>query len=1025
MLGSNASAPTVATFNGTPCVFVEKANGSIVQFNSVTGVQIKTFPTSSTLAYPVGSIPNAPAPTYYEGRIYAGQADGTLLVYDLNASGSAAGGVSVPLQTGASPGEYVTASPAVGLLNSGSVNNSVVATVATNQNVYTVLLGGRNDPLVGYNVNGQLLGYNINRNTRYFLPNLFADLASNPVGTIFDTYGNGLGVVTNGQDPVFNNPTIGDYFANWDIDFIKSLAAGSNSTLSLHSVKDLSLQSTGNAQTVSAPAFDRNGDYYFTVNDGSFSYLMGIHDDIQSRNVRIKFRFRIPTLNDPSAKDNTGAQWNNVDADNVNYANLLGYQFVGAPVVDGQGNVYVAAQSVQNSVYTAAIFCFNGNQEPSSDAQFGFDTAQSNYFQYDEAAPAQMNSLVAVPTSNPVGVRFGQLSVGANHISVFNFGRVGKQIQASLSEPQPFIAQPNGNQGSVSAQTMEFHTNLSWYTTFVVNGPISGLTKAGNVLMLVDTPRGAPPAFNVLYKFPANPPVGSGKVVAALPINVPLGSGLASGGTGRYLNIGAVSAAPSAGGGAMIVNGAGGIAAFNQQLTLVADNNRILEVDADGNTVWSADATTRTLGSGAATQVSKVDFGHPTSLSQFAPNDYLVADTGNNRCVRFDRAGNVLWELTRFNDPNGLMAPGQPNTLSQPTSVEINTLADPLGNLTYTDGNGVAQLGSRRHYLVADSGNDRILEVTDYVDATGQNVLYKDASGNLFSTNPTGVYTPQDHILTWESHTADVAGRRYRYAGATYFSPALGKIAVAALVTNARIGDLSPTGQLSSAGADSRGGSIVVFNQPTISPAYNTITAATPNDLAKVLNTFSVAAGANAGSYQVRNPRFLRVFTAPQPAPASYTFLYADDNGAFDFTVTGNVLVSKGLAFTAKDYQAMSPAAPAIGIPTTIVLAGANTFPLRTYFVPTCVQRINSDNSLLPRYLITQSYGQSELGTALPGATPAPKIGGEIFEVDVDQTTASAPVSTSVGGFGPGATLSRPGATNPLTQPTYAIRTPQ
>jgi hypothetical protein len=482
-----------------------------------------------------------------------------------------------------------------------------------------------------------------------------------------------------------------------------------------------------------------------------------------------------------------------------------------------------------------------------------------------------------------------------------------------------------------------------------------------------------------------------------------------------------VSAAPSAGGGAMIVNGSGGIAAFNQQLTLVADNNRILEVDADGNAVWSADATTRTLGSGAATQVSKVDFGHPTSLSQFAPNDYLVADTGNNRCVRFDRAGNVLWELTRFNDPNGLMAPGQPSSLSEPTSVEINTLADPLVALTYTDGGGLTQKGSRRHYLVADSGNDRILEVTDYVDASGQNVLYKDASNNLFSTNPTGVYTPQDHILTWESHTADVAGRRYRYTGATYFSLTVGQIAVAALVTNTRIGKLSATGQLAPAGADSRGGSIVRFNLPATSMPFNLILPTTPNDLAEVLNTFSVAAGANAGSYQVRNPRFLRVFTAPQLAPAPYTFLYADDNGAFDLTVTGGALVSKGLAFTALDYGLM----PSL----TTVVPPATPKPDRAVFVPTCVQRINSDNSLLPRYLITQSYGQSELGT--PGTTPAPKIGGEIFEVDVDQTTASAPVTTpvggfgSVGGFGPGATLSRPGATSPLTQPTYAIRTPQ
>ena len=55
-----------------------------------------------------------------------------------------------------------------------------------------------------------------------------------------------------------------------------------------------------------------------------------------------------------------------------------------------------------------------------------------------------------------------------------------------------------------------------------------------------------------------------------------------------------------------------------------------------------------------------------------------MADTGNNRCVRFDRSGNVLWELTRFNDyPDAnfgkavaLLTPGEPTTLNHPTSVQ-------------------------------------------------------------------------------------------------------------------------------------------------------------------------------------------------------------------------------------------------------------------------------------------------------------------------------------------------------------------
>ena len=124
--------------------------------------------------------------------------------------------------------------------------------------------------------------------------------------------------------------------------------------------------------------------------------------------------------------------------------------------------------------------------------------------------------------------------------------------------------------------------------------------------------------------------------------------------------VGAVSAAPAVGQGAMIINGADGISAFTQQVTLVADNNRILETDSDGNALWAVDSTNHALPAtgGLPASVTKVDFNHPTALSAVTANDYLVADTGNNRCVRFDRAGNVIWELTTFSDPNHLLTAG-------------------------------------------------------------------------------------------------------------------------------------------------------------------------------------------------------------------------------------------------------------------------------------------------------------------------------------------------------------------------------
>ena len=1020
-VGVSSSAPTVATFNGVPYVYVEKANGSVAQYNSITGTLVKPFAlaTLSAVSYPTGSLFNAPAPTFYEGRLYAGQADGTLAVFDLNPSGSASGGVAVSLtsQTGLSPAEYVTASPAVGVLAGTDNSNAVVATVATNYNMYTVLLGGRNDPLTAYTVNGQLLGYNVNRSTRYRKPNLFVDLGSVPQAYAFDTYGTILGPAFNGQDPVFSATNYGDYFANWDIDFIKSLASGGNSTLTLHMVKDVSAQSSSTtvAQT-SAPAFDRAGDYYFTVNDSNGnSYLMGVHDDIQQANVRIKFRFRIPVAGEGNYYPvQLAPNWLLVDADNVDYNNVAGFHFVGAPVVDGQGNVYVAAQDTAKK--NAAIFCFNGNQAPSGDAVFGYDTTQSSYTQNDEGANGQDNAVNAVAANNPTASRYAQLVGSSNHLSVVNFGKLGATITGILTEPQPFLATPSPNQNPPQIpQAIRFHTNLAWYTTFKVNGLISGLSKAGNTVMLAES--GGP--FTILDKFPANPTVGAGKLASIKLAQTPLGTGTG----GAYLNLGTVTAAPSAGGGAMVVNGTAGIAGFNQQLTLIADNNRILEADADGNAVWSVDGTTRPLSSGTST---KVDFGHPTSLSQVAPNDYLVADTGNNRCVRFDRAGNVLWELTRFKDPSSLMAPGQPDTLNGPMSVVLSQTP-----YNYTDPVSLkSATGMINRYLIADSGNNRVLEVTDLVDAFG-NVLYLNNSGTVVVSTAAGAVS-QDHLLTWISHTADQYGRRYRYGSASYFYTGTSPVVtnIAAIVTNTRIAALATGGTLSPASADSPGGSIVYFTRPAAPVAFN---PATPNtDLNYVATLFQVGTGATAKTFQVRNPRFLNVFMPPNPSSAvPYSFLYADDNGAFDlnYNFGTKTLSSTGLAFTTTDYQNMTVVGK---IPTTTLAANYAGVPARTYFVPTCVQRINDDNTLLPRYLITQSYGGSELGGPPAPAPPVgqpptqiPRIGGEIFEVDVDQTTAGAPVSTAVGGFGPGATLSRPGGTSPLTQPTSAIRTPQ
>lgn len=280
-----------------------------------------------------------------------------------------------------------------------------------------------------------------------------------------------------------------------------------------------------------------------------------------------------------------------------------------------------------------------------------------------------------------------------------------------------------------------------------------------------------------------------------------------------------------------------------------------------------------------------------------------------------------------------------------------------------------------------------MLEITDFLDTTGKIV--------------------KSHDLTWASHTEDKFGRHYRYGSATYFNvdpvtviPA----SIVAAVSNTRLAPLGagngdvkyPANVLGPASGDAPGGTLIGFSYHWgLSP----FAAVLPETVTGIYTSFQVQGGA---TYQVRNPRYLSVYTPPTP-PATgppFSLLYADDNGAFDLTPTalGFVAGSNNLHFTQTDYQAMT--LPVGGI------SGA-TYPRSALaFVPSCVQRLNSD-ATNPRYLITQTNSQSELGS------DPTRIGGEVFEV-----TGNVPsLGTS--------TLSRPGLTGPLTQPTSAIRPPQ
>ena len=315
-VGPNASAPTVASSGGRTYVYVEEADGSVHPFDAVNGTAGAALkspaPNAGATTYPSVGVTNAPAPVVYEGQIYAGQPNSDLLV------GPVAGGngLRVPLVPTPTTPEAVCGSPSVGVVADGNLANDTVAIVPTTQNVYTVFLGAHADLLQPV-----ANGYNVNR-SRLRLYNL--KLQSGSAYTY--TGGSLSNTVNTAGNPDFSYSTTngtlptgyGDYLALLDPATAANSSFANNQTLNLNQISDFSYGAVtngggGTAAVVSAPATDRNGDLYYTVNAGGNSYLFGVHQDPQFQNVKVKFRFRLPKAGEAIT-----------DGDGVNYTSLEG-----------------------------------------------------------------------------------------------------------------------------------------------------------------------------------------------------------------------------------------------------------------------------------------------------------------------------------------------------------------------------------------------------------------------------------------------------------------------------------------------------------------------------------------------------------------------------------------------------------------------------------------------------------------------------------------------------------------------------
>ena len=419
-----------------------------------------------------------------------------------------------------------------------------------------------------------------------------------------------------------------------------------------------------------------------------------------------------------------------------------------------------------------------------------------------------------------------------------------------------------------------------------------------------------------------------------------------------------------------------GMAALDNRLTLIADNNRLIQVGYDGNAVWTADAS-RTLNAvggqlGDTGQVSQTStpFSRPSVARHYTLSTFMVADTGNNRILLTDKGGITQFELRQVANDMVYLRPNDPLTLNQPTDVQIITesgtfikIFNRLTGATYI----YTGVYTANHFFIADSGNNRMLEVIYAYDAFGSPITVN-------SDNPMK-YPPAtlngQVIFATRSLTDQNANYRYRTVQ-QYLVPPFGtvpaQIFIAATVDNQRIASVDPATQTiggqNNAGAT--GGSLVILKRD-----YANFTAANnkDGDTAVVINSIGYDTNDDGMADRrqvINNPTWFREFTLLVGVVRQVRYLLCDGNGCYVLKPSGSDLIVEWALSSDQYYNMTGRRLKAVSMQQ---LTTADYDP--------------GSNRFYPRYLITNAFsGQDnvpEVFNVLPAVRGA--VRGEVFEI--------------------------------------------
>jgi hypothetical protein len=432
-----------------------------------------------------------------------------------------------------------------------------------------------------------------------------------------------------------------------------------------------------------------------------------------------------------------------------------------------------------------------------------------------------------------------------------------------------------------------------------------------------------------------------------------------------------------------------GLVGLDNGLILIADSHRLLEVDAGGNAAWSMESTISQTSVGGNTlatgglAIKSIPLAQPTTSRRYALNEFLIVDGGNNRVVGTNRGGTTRFEVSTFSDEMHLLRPGDPLTFNQPSDVEtFPEIYDTLSitnkstKVTYTV-QGQTPF-TVTHYLVADSGNYRIVDVVDIVDKNGVTATLAPSDGSQPISG--------QKLLAFVTRSLGEQNERYRYRTVQQFRFGTTDYIIAT-ISNNKQANAGGAGILGNDGSnfEGPGGSLIAIQRsPTgPNPDPSKANALSTGDVYNVINSIVVLdPQGNPRRQTISNPTWFKEYstldvtnssalTGPSQTPR---FLMADANGCYvlriDQVTLNGVKSTEYVAdwmLTAQDYYFMTG----------------------RKLQATCIQRetisdLSSRNQFESRLLITNGYsGVDDIGKNFGIASGEPTT-GEVFEIKAD-----------------------------------------